>query len=151
MNLILWRHAEAEDTSPDMERVLTPKGKRQAARMAAWLKSQLPADALVLVSPAARTQQTARALTDQFTTLDVLAPGCSADQLLTAANWPEDDTTVLIVGHQPTLGLAAAKILSGKSEYWSVRKGAVWWISSRQRDTERQTALRAVVSPDMLD
>lgn len=151
MNLILWRHAEAEDTSPDMQRVLTPRGKRQAARMAAWLKSQLPANAIMLVSPAIRTQQTARALTDQFTTLDTLAPGCSAEQLLTVANWPEDDTTVVIVGHQPTLGLAAAKILSGNLEYWSVRKGAVWWICSRLRDTERQTVLRAVVSPDMLD
>jgi phosphohistidine phosphatase len=151
MNLILWRHAEAEDTSPDMDRVLTPRGKWQAAKMAAWLKSQLPADTLVLVSPATRTQQTARALTDQFTTLDILAPGCSAQQLLTAANWPEDGITVLIVGHQPTLGLAAANILSGKSEYWSVRKGAIWWISSRLRGTDRQSTLRAVISPDMLD
>lgn len=151
MNLILWRHAEAEDTSPDMQRVLTPRGRRQAARMAAWLKSQLPADTLVLVSPASRTQQTAKALTDQFTTLDILAPGCTVEQLLTAANWPEDDITVLIVGHQPTLGLAASKVLSGKLEYWSVKKGAVWWISSRLRDAERQNVLRAVVSPDMLD
>jgi len=151
MNLILWRHAEAEDSTPDMERVLTARGKKQAARMAEWLKSQLPADTIILVSPAARTQQTARALTNQFTTLDTLAPGCSAQQLLTAANWPDDDTTVLIVGHQPTLGLAAAKVLSGKSEYWSVKKGALWWITSRIRDTEPQTILRAVVSPDILD
>jgi phosphohistidine phosphatase len=151
MNLILWRHAEAEDSTPDMERVLTARGKKQAARMAEWLKSQLPADTIILVSPAARTQQTARALTNQFTTLDTLAPGCSAQQLLTAANWPDDTTTVLIVGHQPTLGLAAAKVLSGKSEYWSVKKGALWWITSRIRDTEPQTILRAVVSPDILD
>jgi phosphohistidine phosphatase len=151
MNLILWRHAEAEDSAPDMERVLTARGKKQAARMAEWLKSQLPADTIVLVSPATRTQQTARALTNQFTTLDTLALGCSAQQLLTAANWPDDDTTVLIVGHQPTLGLAAAKVFSGKLEYWSVKKGAIWWITSRVRDTERQTILRAVVSPDILD
>jgi len=151
MNLILWRHAEAEDSTPDMERVLTARGKKQAARMAEWLKSQLPADTIILVSPAARTQQTARALTNQFTTLDTLAPGCSAQQLLTAANWPDDTTTVLIVGHQPTLGLAAAKVLSGKSEYWSVKKGALWWITSRIRDSEPQTILRAVVSPDILD
>jgi phosphohistidine phosphatase len=151
MNLILWRHAEAEDSVPDMERALTARGKKQAAKMAEWLKSQLPADTIVLVSPATRTQQTALALTNQFTTLDTLAPGCSAQQLLTAANWPDDDTTVLIVGHQPTLGLAAAMVLSGKSEYWSVKKGAIWWIHSRVRDTALQTVLRAVVSPDILD
>lgn len=151
MNLILWRHAEAEDSVPDMERALTARGKKQAAKMAEWLKSQLPADTIVLVSPATRTQQTALALTNQFTTLDTLAPGCSAQQLLTAANWPDDDTTVLIVGHQPTLGLAAAMVLSRKSEYWSVKKGAIWWIHSRVRDTALQTVLRAVVSPDILD
>lgn len=151
MNLILWRHAEAEDTSPDMERALTAKGQMQAAKMAAWLKPQLPADTLILVSPAKRAQQTASALTDRFTTLDVLAPGASAQQLLIAANWPEKTQTVLVVGHQPTLGMAAAKALSGNAEFWSVKKGAIWWIASRFRDGEQQTHLRAVVSPDLLD
>lgn len=151
MNLILWRHAEAEDTSPDMARALTSRGQKQAERMAAWLKPQLPADTVILVSPALRTQQTASALTDQFTTLDVLAPGTSSEQLLTASNWPDDTRTIVIVGHQPTLGMAAAKALTGKAEYWSVKKGAIWWITSRSRDGERQTVLRAVVSPDLLD
>lgn len=151
MNLILWRHAEAEDTSPDMGRALTAKGKMQAAKMAAWLKPQLPADTLILVSPARRAQETASALTDQFTTLDILAPGASAQQLLIAANWPEKTQTVLVVGHQPTLGMAAAKALSGNAEFWSVKKGAIWWIASRFRDNEQQTHLRAVVSPDLLD
>jgi phosphohistidine phosphatase len=38
MELILWRHAEAEDGIPDMARELTSKGKKQAKHMAAWLK-----------------------------------------------------------------------------------------------------------------
>lgn len=151
MNLILWRHAEAQDTSPDIERNLTPRGRKQAEKMAAWLKTQLPADTLILVSPAARTQQTAKALTDQFTTLTQLAPGTSADQLLAAAGWPKARGTVLVVGHQPSLGMAAAKALTGKTDYWSVKKGAIWWLTSRVRGDERQTVLRAVLSPDMLD
>lgn len=151
MNLILWRHAEAHDGSPDMARQLTAKGQKQAQKMASWLKPQLPADTLILVSPAARAQQTALALTDCFTTLDVLAPGASAEQLLTAANWPSAMGTVLVVGHQPTLGMVAAKALTGKADYWSVKKGAIWWITSRIHGTEQQTVLRAVVAPDMLD
>ena len=39
MDLILWRHAQAEDTLPDLERQLTPLGRKQAARMAASLSS----------------------------------------------------------------------------------------------------------------
>ena len=45
MDLILWRHAEAEDVedgSEDLARALTPRGEKQAARMAAWLDRQLP-------------------------------------------------------------------------------------------------------------
>ena len=45
MDLILWRHAEAEvlrEGSDDLARSLTPKGERQAARMATWLDGHLP-------------------------------------------------------------------------------------------------------------
>ena len=59
MELILWRHAEAEDGYPDLERALTEKGHEQAKKMADWLKSRLPKDTQVLVSPAKRAQQTA--------------------------------------------------------------------------------------------
>ena len=44
MNLILWRHAEAEDGENDMKRALTKRGLHQAVLMAGWLKSQLPHD-----------------------------------------------------------------------------------------------------------
>ena len=42
MELILWRHAEAEDGVPDGERALTKKGRKQARAVAAWLKPHSP-------------------------------------------------------------------------------------------------------------
>ena len=45
MDLILWRHAEAEDWTEgcdDLQRSLTGRGEKQAKRMAAWLDRQLP-------------------------------------------------------------------------------------------------------------
>ena len=69
MDLILWRHAEAEDGSPDAKRKLTARGRKQAKQIARWLKPRLPADARIVVSPALRAVQTAEALA----TLDVLA------------------------------------------------------------------------------
>ena len=45
MDLILWRHAEAEDVrhgGSDLDRGLTAKGERQAKRMACWLDQHLP-------------------------------------------------------------------------------------------------------------
>ena len=62
MDLILWRHAEAEDGVPDGARALTKKGLKQAAAIAAWLKPRLPDATRILVSPATRAQQTAAAL-----------------------------------------------------------------------------------------
>jgi phosphohistidine phosphatase len=57
---------------------------------------------------------------------------------------------VLVVGHQPTLGQAAALALTGVASAWSVRKGAVWWLRRRVRDGEVEVVLRAVVGPDLV-
>jgi|SRR5664279_4619631 len=150
MELILWRHAEAVDSHPDMERALTAKGHKQAEKMAAWLKTRLPADTRILVSPATRTQQTAAALELDFSTLDALGPGASAQSLIEAAGWPDADDCVLIVGHQPTLGMAAAFAMTGKSQYWGIKKGAVWWLTYRIQSGEPASVLRTVMSPDLL-
>ena len=150
MELILWRHAEAEDGYPDMERALTTKGIEQSKKMAAWLKARMPKDTKILVSPAKRAQQTASALDLPYTTLAELAPERSAHELLKTANWDTSKGSVLIVGHQPTLGIAAAIAMTHKTQYWCVKKGAIWWIASRIRAEEEQAIIRAVISPDML-
>ena len=150
MELILWRHAEAEDRQPDMARALTATGHEQARKMAAWLKPQLSADTRILVSPAVRAQQTAAALGLDFSTLETLAPGASAHTLLQAAHWPHAAGTTLVIGHQPALGMAAAFAMTGYASYWSVKKAAVWWLLSRVRDGERESVLRTVMSPEQL-
>jgi phosphohistidine phosphatase len=150
MELILWRHAEAEDGYPDHERALTEKGHEQAKKMAAWLKPRLPKNTQILVSPAKRAQQTAEALGLPFTTLPEIAPGGSPQDLLKAANWDTSKGSVLVVGHQPTLGLAAAIAMTRKTHFWCVKKAAIWWIASRIRAEDEQAIIRAVVSPDML-
>lgn len=150
MELILWRHAEAENSQPDMQRALTAKGLEQAEKMAAWLKPRLPADTRILVSPATRAQQTASALGLQFTTLDTLAPGTGVQSLLQETGWPKAGGAVLIVGHQPTLGMTAAFAMTNRTSYWSVKKAAIWWISRRTRGEEQQTLLRTVITPEQL-
>ena len=42
MDLLLWRHAEAVDGTPDHLRELTPRGLKQARRMANWLDAHKP-------------------------------------------------------------------------------------------------------------
>jgi phosphohistidine phosphatase len=150
MDLLLWRHAEAADGSPDATRPLTTKGLKQAQRIAHWLDEHAPGDLRILVSPALRTQQTVLAWTKRFEITEEVGTDCDAPQLLAAAGWPSAGGAVMVVGHQPTLGRVAALLLSGVEEDLSVRKGALWWFKLRQRDDEEQMVLRAVVSADML-
>lgn len=150
MELILWRHAEAEDGMPDSERELTDKGHKQAKVMAEWLKPRLPKNTLILVSPTQRTQQTAAALDDDFETIEEIGPGASAKAILTAAEWPDRKGAVVVVGHQPTLGEAAALIMSGKTPSWNIRKGAVWWFTHKNKGGDEEIFLHAAISPDMV-
>ncbi|HUN91527.1 MAG TPA: phosphohistidine phosphatase SixA [Burkholderiaceae bacterium] len=153
MELILWRHAEAEFGEPDLGRRLTGKGEKQAHRIAQWLHANLPDSARILVSPALRAQQTAQALVElshrKTRTVDGLAPGAGVQELLDIAGWPGARAPVVVVGHQPTLGLVASQLLAGIQLPWSVKKGAIWWLSARTRDGESRTVLRAVISPDL--
>ncbi len=153
MDLILWRHAEAEDGGPnipDIKRRLTPRGDRQAHEMAKWLKSRLPKKLKILVSPSVRTQQTAHALALPFEVEPKIGSGADAVDLAAAANWPEYSGTILLVGHQPSLGQLAALLLAGTAADWTVKKGGIWWFSKRSRDGRDQTVLRAVMNPEVL-
>jgi phosphohistidine phosphatase len=153
VDLILWRHAEAlemREVEDDLDRALTPKGERQAQRMAGWLNRQLPSSTRVLASPARRAQQTAGALERKVKTVPALAPDGSVEGLLHAVRWPDAREPVLVVGHQPTLGVAAAYLLAGQPLPWAVRKGALWWLRARDREGVLQVVLHAVVSPELV-
>ena len=132
MNLILWRHAEAEDIAPDhsdVNRRLTDRGHKQAQKMGAWLDQQLPAETRILVSPAQRTRQTAEALGRKFEIEPRLFTDADVGRYLEASAWGSSDETRLLVGHQPTLGQLAAQLMCGQPLPWSVKKGAIWWLA----------------------
>ncbi|RJG01943.1 phosphohistidine phosphatase SixA [Noviherbaspirillum sedimenti] len=150
MDILLWRHAEAEIGEPDEGRALTPKGVRQAQKMAQWLERNLPSRCRILVSPTVRTLQTAQALERKFRICPEIAPGATPEALLAAANWPDGKEPVLLVGHQPSFGQAAALLLCGSTQDWTIRKGNIWWIAQRERDGSSDNYLKAVVAPDLV-
>ncbi len=153
MDLILWRHAEAQDPEGDMtdlERALTRRGDRQASRMAAWLDRQLPEGTRILVSPAVRTEQTARALGRKYRLHDELRPGANPDQLLLLAGWPLARAQVLIVGHQPTLGQTISRLLGMADAECSMKKGSVWWLRNREREGQSQVTVVTVQTAELL-
>ncbi len=151
MDLILWRHAEAqdlEDDGDDMKRPLTARGEKQAVRVANWLDRQLPETARILCSPARRCEQTVLALGRKYKIREELGPHAVVADLLALAQWPSARQAVVLVGHQPALGEAIAQLLGYKQANCQVRKGSVWWLRTRERDGHAQTVLAAVQSPD---
>ena len=157
MDLILWRHAEAEDWLPgeeqsglDLDRSLTQRGEKQALRMAAWLDRQLPGGTRILVSPARRCEQTALALGRKYKIRSELAPDATPAQLLELVQWPAHKYPVLVIGHQPILGQTIALLLALKDSECAVKKGALWWLRNRDRDGHSQTVVVTVQSPEVL-
>lgn len=150
MELLLWRHAEARDGVPDLQRPLTDKGRRQAAALALWLDARLPKQVRILASPAVRTRETVAALNRDFEVAPALAPGAAPEAVLAAAGWPEARGAVLVVGHQPTLGQVAGLLLAGRAAEFSVKKGGLWWLALRERGGSAQVVVRAVINPDLL-
>ena len=150
MDLILWRHADAADGSPDLERPLTGHGREQAAAMASWLAPRLPEGLRFLVSPALRALQTAEALGRAFETVADIAPGMDARSLIRASGWPDDQRPALLVGHQPTLAEAVSWLMTGRESEWRFAKGAIWWLRSRPRRTRTEAVVVVVMEPEML-
>jgi phosphohistidine phosphatase len=149
MDLILWRHADAQDGEVDMARALTAKGGKQAQQMAAWLHARLPKNARILVSPAVRAIQTADALEREYEVIANIAPGAAGVEILSAAGWPDASGTVLLVGHQPTLGEAASLLLFGETRALNIKKGGLIWLTNRVRGSQPQTILKAAMTPEL--
>jgi len=153
MELILWRHAEAEDGNGkrDTDRELTKKGRRHAEGMAQWLRPRLSKEWRIVVSPAKRTLQTVAPLEMEYETREEAGLGATARSVIDVVQWPDSKRPTLVVGHQPTLGEVVSVLLKGKEGGVSMKKGAVWWFATRRRVDGDETVLKAVLNPDMLE
>lgn len=156
-NLILWRHAEAEDLSEngeDLNRALTKQGRKDAAKMAKWLHQHLPKDVQVLCSPAKRCIQTAKALKKlnkkAYEVVDFLAIDSNVENIAKEVLSEDNCRTLLLVGHQPNLGVLISRLQGLNDAHCVVKKGAVWWLRQRTIDGALQTYLFTVQHPDYL-
>ena len=159
IHLFLWRHAEAEDGMPDLERPLTPRGQRDAAKVAKALAKQLDANSRIVISPAVRTRETAQPLIVRAALqLEVdprLAPGAHLDDVLDAleaaiAACSGDSPSLVMVGHQPWVGQLARRLLTNADGDWSVKKAAAWWLVRRSRDGNTEWTMRSVLDPELV-
>lgn len=148
-NLILWRHAEAEVASAsgkDADRALTKRGRKDAAKMAAWLNEFMPANTELICSPARRCLETAEAL-HKLNGIDIkvdefLSVFGTVDRIAKEVINADSSQTILLVGHQPNLGWLIARLLGMNENACVVKKGAVWWLRQRLTDDAQKNALQ---------
>jgi phosphohistidine phosphatase len=134
---------------------LTARGHKQAERTARWLKARLPARHHVLASPAVRAQQTAHALGGRIHTEPRIDVGAGPEDVIAAVRavhkTDHKAELVLIVGHQPTLGQAAALLLTGSEDDWRVRKSSAWWFREHSGGAELVAVFDPDIEPDAKD
>ncbi|HEY9277552.1 MAG TPA: histidine phosphatase family protein [Methylotenera sp.] len=153
-DIIVWRHAEAEDVSSsgkDTDRALTKRGRKDAVSMAKWLYQHLPTVTLVLCSPAKRCLETAAALSAlnqvQIKIEDFLSVDSSVEQIANALASKYSGKTVLLIGHQPNLGLLIVRLLGMHQSAGVVKKGSVCWVRQRTDGDAKSYYIYAVQQP----
>ena len=176
--LWLLRHAMAVTDPPsggsDFDRVLAPRGRRDAAALGRLFAGQaealgpalhgVPRPTVALVSPAARTAQTAElvlaALTDPpESRLEDELYGADPEEVLALLRaLPDRVTSAMVVGHNPTAhalaqGLIAAHDKKGRSlgarhGFPTCALGVYAFGVERWGDVETQSAtLMALMAP----
>ena len=120
--LLLIRHAQAADASPDRERPLTDHGRGAAAAIGAWLRDSGRVPDRVLVSPALRAQQTWAAAAESLgadlaPTVDQRIYDNTVESVLELiGEVPDDVGTLAVVGHNPSIGELAFTLDDGSGD-----------------------------------
>jgi len=121
MNIYLLRHAEAESSYPDSQRILSTKGRGDAQRLGQFLRFKgSPQPAVLWCSPYRRAQETSAILLnawgdrleqrrDEAYLEPDMNPASVAEGLL------ELERDVLVVGHNPNISILASLLLSAES------------------------------------
>jgi phosphohistidine phosphatase len=130
--LILLRHAKSAwpQGTADAQRPLAARGRRDAPAAGRWLRKHVPAIDLVVCSPARRARQTGELVAAELDT----APALRCEDRLYAASaqvvaetvreLPEEVSTVLLVGHNPTMEHVLT-LLTGTAEIFKTSTIAV--------------------------
>jgi len=116
MKVYLVRHADAAPGVPDELRPLTARGHEQARELGERLRDLRIEPDVVLTSPLLRARETgeelARATGSLAEPVEQLAPGATAEDVRHAVTGRGD--RVVVVGHQPDCGRAAAELGGGE-------------------------------------
>ncbi|WP_372613709.1 phosphohistidine phosphatase SixA [Halomonas sp.] len=121
--LLIMRHGQAGNGSPDASRTLTARGRDEGLCMATWLAGRDDLDLSrlrLLASPYRRAQQTAEliaeALEAELETLPIITPD---DSPVAAVDWLlelDGGEPLLLVSHMPLVAALTGLLVEGRSD-----------------------------------
>lgn len=134
MKLFVMRHGTAEELADnDVQRVLSTEGKQDIRQMSSDYVQDLQSVDVIWASPYVRTQQTAiimaETLDKPIVTQDFLPPSGNP-ALVLAALQEQTDKTILIVSHQPLVGILVDGLANLESGRYRMGTGALACLST---------------------
>lgn len=152
------RHADAVDgDGNDYVRMLSDKGRKQAAKMGEWLKMLKIGPIDILTSPLPRAVETATLVAESLGE----AAAVRQDERLACGMTPDDASALvhecggdgkalLLTGHAPDLGIFASYLVGGDGDGIEMRKGAVACFDA-VRAGKGGSVLKWLVTPRLLN
>jgi phosphohistidine phosphatase len=133
MILYIVRHAEAveeSETLQDQWRYLTEKGRAAANKISAKIFKNGPKARFTITSPLTRAVQTAEIVAEKACRRNViiasplLLPGADIADLVSHVKLFGDAKRVMLVGHEPQLGIVIAHLLGLEGAAVMLKKGS---------------------------
>lgn len=150
MQLYLMRHGIAEDGQPglpDSSRALTGEGRRKLKVVLAAAAKAGTKPTLILSSPYKRARQTADLAADalgysgQIVESSDLTPEAAPEEMWSAIRDFASEPSILVTGHQPSLGYLLAFVLGTPSLHVDFKKGAIAYVELPQISARPQGVL----------
>ena len=163
MQLLVIRHAAAGDKEEwartgksDDERPLTADGARDMSKTAKGLRTIVSEVDLIATSPLVRARQTADIVAlamgvEGIEVTDALIPETPLSTFVTWLASREQRETVVVVGHEPHLGILVTWLLSGVEQpRVEMKKGAACLIEFDGKPAKGKGLLRWSIPPGLL-
>ena len=160
MLLVLFRHGPAGTADPargpeDEKRPLTPRGVEKTRRAALGLHRILDTEPQIFSSPFVRAKETADLLAASYVPMqhveimEALVPGRPMEEIF-ARIVEVANGAVVLVGHEPSLGLLAGLLVTGRQMTLPLKKAGACGIELSGTFAPGQGDLKWLATPRML-
>lgn len=158
MQIYLLRHGIADDPCPgqaDAERALTPEGIKRLREILKRARTASVSPSVIVTSPYVRARQTAELAAEILGYEDELVPSPKLIPMASPAEtWAElrtlrGESSVLLVGHEPHMGMMTGFLLGTPELRVDFKKGAMVRIDLPELGVQPRGVLKWMMAPKL--